>query len=156
MLPAKPELFRIHRSKIRLYRAKKTIATQRHGHPTFSKLAGLRTCVYHTVHAGALPSLLSLLRSVKRQQQAKSLSKTVTNSPNQSPSLSGNGSWPTHHRAHRPWLGGRNRHRSHTPVLKSVALQYGLARPNIFSSRAETRRPSETRRALHRLRTLIS
>ena len=53
------ELLEFHRSKISLHRAK-----EGYSYPTirlpykFSKLAGLRTCIYKTVHDGALAFLV--------------------------------------------------------------------------------------------------
>jgi hypothetical protein len=65
--PAKP--FEVHRSKISLHHAKAgySYPTIRLPH-TFSKLAGLSTRIYQTVHDGALAFLIVVSSSHRREQ----------------------------------------------------------------------------------------
>lgn len=74
------ELFEIHRSKISLHRAQGD-----YRYPTirlpyrFSKLAGLRTRIYQTVHAGALAFLIvvsSTSTSPDKRENAHSSAKS--------------------------------------------------------------------------------
>jgi len=66
------QLFEIHRSRISLHRAKADYSypTIRLPH-TFSKLAGLPTRIYQTVHDGALAFLVVVSSTSKKSSQDK-------------------------------------------------------------------------------------
>jgi hypothetical protein len=78
------ELFEIHRSKISLHHAKAGFDYPAIRLPfTFSKLAGLRTRIYQTVHDGTLAFLVVVSssckgeeRSAKKSENAKTSAKT--------------------------------------------------------------------------------
>ena len=68
-----PTLHQIHRSKISLHHAKTGYDYPAIRLPfTFSKLAGLQTCIYQTVHEGSLAFLVVVSFSNKRDDESKS------------------------------------------------------------------------------------
>ncbi|MGA2885746.1 MAG: hypothetical protein ABSE80_11395 [Halobacteriota archaeon] len=72
------ELLEVHRSKISLHHAKANYnyPTIRLPH-TFSKLAGLRTHIYQTVHNGALAFLVVVSSSNKSEEENKKKSENL-------------------------------------------------------------------------------
>jgi hypothetical protein len=68
-------LFEIHRSKISLHRAKEGYDYPTIRLPyTFSKLAGLSTCIYQTVHDGALAFLVVISSKSSSDKHKNALS----------------------------------------------------------------------------------
>jgi hypothetical protein len=79
------ELFEIYRSKISLHHAKAAYSYPTIRLPyTFSKLAGLRTRIYQTVHEGALAFLVVVSSFHKSEESAKE-SENVASSYKPSP-----------------------------------------------------------------------
>jgi hypothetical protein len=99
--PPKRELLEIHSSKISLHHAKTD-----YNYPTirlpykFSKLAGLRTHIYQTVHNGALAFLVVVSSSHKKREESARESENVATSSKPSP-LHGEGQAFESPRSHR-------------------------------------------------------
>lgn len=85
------ELFKIHRSKISLHRAKTDYSypTIRLPH-TLNKLAGLSTRIYQTAHNGALAFLVVVSSSNKGEEESPKKLENPTISP-KPPYLHGGG-----------------------------------------------------------------
>ncbi len=85
------EPLEIHRSKISLVRVKAGYSYPMIRLPhTFSKLAGLSTHIYQTVHDGALAFLVVASSSNKSEEESPKKSETSTESA-KTPSLHGEG-----------------------------------------------------------------
>jgi hypothetical protein len=72
------DLMEVHRSKISLHHARTdyNYPTIRLPH-TFSKLAGLQTCIYQTVHDGALAFLVVVSSSNKSEEENQKKSENL-------------------------------------------------------------------------------
>jgi hypothetical protein len=74
-------LLEIHHSKISLHHAKAGYDYPVIRLPyTFSKLAGLQTCIYQTVHDGALAFLVVVSSSSKSEEESPKKSETFATS----------------------------------------------------------------------------
>jgi hypothetical protein len=75
------QLLEVHRSKISLHHAKSGYDYPSIRLPfAFSKLAGLQTCIYQTVHEGALAFLVVVSSSNKSEEESEKKSETFATS----------------------------------------------------------------------------